>query len=60
MWGGHEGSLLLWVLMLSGWTVAVAQFSRALPLPVIARILGVLGLVSVGFLLFMLAHIQPV
>ena len=59
VWGGHEGSLLLWVLMLCGWTVAVARFSRALPQPFIARILGVLGLVSAGFLLFMLATSNP-
>ena len=59
VWGGHEGSLLLWVLMLSVWTVAVARFSRSLPLPFVARILGVMGLVSVGFLLFMLATSNP-
>ena len=52
VWGAHEGSLLLWVLMLAGWAAAVARFSRALPDVVVARVLGVLGLVSVGFLLF--------
>ncbi len=59
VWGGHEGSLLLWVLMLSGWTAAVALFSRRLPDPVVARVLGVLGLVMVGFLLFILLTSNP-
>ena len=59
VWGGHEGSLLLWVLMLSVWTVAVARYSRSLPLVFVARILAVLGLVSVGFLLFMLVTSNP-
>lgn len=59
VWGGHEGSLLLWVLMLSGWMLAVARFSRHLPQPVLARILSVMGLVSVGFLLFMLTTSNP-
>ena len=58
-WGGHEGSMLLWILMLAVWTVAVAQFSRHLPLPVLARILSVMGLVSVGFLLFTLITSNP-
>jgi cytochrome c-type biogenesis protein CcmF len=59
VWGGHEGSLLLWVLMLSLWTMAVARFSHKLPLPFAARILGVMGLVAVGFLLFMLMTSNP-
>ncbi len=59
VWGGHEGSLLLWVLMLNVWTVAVARFSHRLPLPFVARILGVMGLVAVGFLLFMLFTSNP-
>jgi cytochrome c-type biogenesis protein CcmF len=59
VWGGHEGSLLLWMLMLSGWTVAVAMFSSHLPLPVVARILAVMGLVAVGFLLFTLITSNP-
>ncbi|MFO1220350.1 MAG: heme lyase CcmF/NrfE family subunit [Burkholderiaceae bacterium] len=59
VWGGHEGSLLLWLLMLSLWMLAVAQFSRHLPEPVVARILAVMGLVSVGFLLFMLLTSNP-
>jgi cytochrome c-type biogenesis protein CcmF len=59
VWGGHEGSLLLWLLMLSLWALAVAQFSRHLPDLVVARILAVMGLVSVGFLLFMLLTSNP-
>jgi len=59
VWGGHEGSLLLWLLMLNLWMLAVAQFSRHLPAPVVARILAVMGLVSVGFLLFMLLTSNP-
>ena len=48
-WGSHEGSLLLWVLMLNVWTVAVTVFSRHLPAPLVARVVGVMGLVSGGF-----------
>ena len=59
VWGGHEGSLLLWMLMLSGWTLAAARFSKTLPLPFVARMLSVLGLVSVGFLLFTLLSSNP-
>ncbi len=58
-WGSHEGSLLLWVFMLTGWSVAVSVFSKQLPDDVVARVLGVLGLVSVGFLLFMLFTSNP-
>jgi len=58
-WGGHEGSLLLWVLMLCGWGVAVALFSRNLPAEVLARVLSVQGMVSIGFLLFMLLTSNP-
>src|SRR6185436_13222831 len=58
-WGSHEGSLLLWVLMLGAWTVAVSVFSRRLPEEMVARVLGVMGLVSVGFLLFMLVTSNP-
>ena len=58
-WGGHEGSLLLWALMLGGWTVAVSLGSRRLPLEVQARVLGVMGLVSAGFLTFMLFTSNP-
>ncbi len=59
VWGGHEGSMLLWVLMLAFWTVAVATFSRHLPDKVIARILAVMGWLSFGFLLFLLATSNP-
>ena len=59
VWGAHEGSLLLWILILALWTTAVARFSRSLPLPVIARVLGVMGLVSCGFLLFTLFTSDP-
>jgi cytochrome c-type biogenesis protein CcmF len=59
VWGGHEGSLLLWMLMLSGWTVAVARFSSGMPLPFLSRILAVMGLLSVGFLLFTLLTSNP-
>ena len=58
-WGSHEGSLLLWVLMLAGWTFAVSIFSKNLPQEVIARVLAVMGLISIGFLLFMLITSNP-
>ena len=58
-WGSHEGSLLLWVLMLAGWSVAVSVFSKQLPDDIVARVLGVLGLVSIGFLVFMLFTSNP-
>ncbi|MBS0212911.1 MAG: heme lyase CcmF/NrfE family subunit [Proteobacteria bacterium] len=59
VWGAHEGSLLLWILILALWTATVARFSKALPLPVIARVLGVMGVVSCGFLLFTLFTSDP-
>jgi cytochrome c-type biogenesis protein CcmF len=59
VWGGHEGSLLLWMLMLSGWGVAVAAASRRLPEALMARVLGVMGLVAVGFLAFTLFTSNP-
>jgi cytochrome c-type biogenesis protein CcmF len=59
LWGAHEGSLLLWILLLAGWTVAVAFASGRLPRPFAARVLGVLGVVSLGFLLFTLATSNP-
>lgn len=58
-WGSHEGSLLLWVTMLASWSVAVSVFSRKLPDEMVARVIGVLGLVSVGFLVFMLFTSNP-
>ena len=59
IWAGHEGSLLLWVLMLSVWSVAVATFSKRLPLAMVAQVLGVMGAVSVGFLAFILTLSNP-
>jgi cytochrome c-type biogenesis protein CcmF len=59
VWGGHEGSLLLWVLMLAGWAQAVALFSRRLPEAMVARVLGVLGLVAFGLLAFVLLTSSP-
>ncbi len=59
VWGAHEGSMLLWVLILSLWTVALAIFSTRLPQVFYARVLGVLGLLSIGFLLFILLTSNP-
>jgi cytochrome c-type biogenesis protein CcmF len=59
VWGGHEGSLLLWILMLSGWTFAVAIFSRSLPLDVQARVLAIMGFVATGFLSFIIFTSNP-
>ncbi len=58
-WGSHEGSLLLWVLMLTGWATAVALRSRNLPVVLQARVLAVMGLVGVGFLMFLLFTSNP-
>ncbi len=59
VWGGHEGSMLLWLLMQAGWMLAVAKFSQRLPLPVLARILAVMGWLTAGFLLFTLVTSNP-
>ncbi len=59
IWGAHEGSLLLWTTVLGIWTVAVTVFSRSLPQDFAARVIGVMGLVSIGFLLFMLTTSSP-
>ena len=59
VWGAHEGSLLLWALMLASWALLVALFSRGLPADFRARVLGVLGLISVGFLSFTLLTSNP-
>ena len=59
VWGAHEGSLLLWVLLLAGWTVAVSRYSSDLPDSFAARVIGVLGLLSCGFLLFTLLTSNP-
>ncbi|MGR2738735.1 heme lyase CcmF/NrfE family subunit [Billgrantia sp. Q4P2] len=59
VWGGHEGSLLLWVFTLGAWSVAVACFSQSLPREMLARVLAVLGMVSVGFIAFTLFTSNP-
>jgi cytochrome c-type biogenesis protein CcmF len=59
VWGAHEGSLLLWALILAAWTAAVAMFSRGLPEVVVARVLGTMGVVSIGFLAFMIFTSNP-
>ena len=59
VWGGHEGSLLLWVFLLSTWTFLVAQLSKALDEFMVARVIGVLGLVTTGLLLFVIATSNP-
>ncbi|MFI3188613.1 c-type cytochrome biogenesis protein CcmF [Crenothrix sp. D3] len=59
VWGAHEGSLLLWGLVLTIWTGLVARFSRTIPEATVARVLGVMGLVSIGFLLFLLFTSNP-
>ncbi|WP_019530364.1 heme lyase CcmF/NrfE family subunit [Dasania marina] len=59
VWGNHEGSLLLWVWILSLWSMAVALFSRQLPLDMVARVLSVMGMISVGFLSFSLFTSNP-
>lgn len=59
VWGAHEGSLLLWALILSLWTAAVALFSKSLPEQVVARVLGVMGIINVGFLAFLIFTSNP-
>jgi cytochrome c-type biogenesis protein CcmF len=59
VWGGHEGSLLLWLVMLCSWMMAISLFSRQLPDVMVSRVLAVMGLVAVGFLLFMLITSNP-
>ncbi len=59
VWGGHEGSMLFWTTSLSIWIIAVATFSRNLPLDMVARVLGVMGVVVIGFILFMLLTSDP-
>jgi c-type cytochrome biogenesis protein CcmF len=59
VWGSHEGSLLLWTLVLACWNGAVALFSRRLPEPVMARVLGVMGIVAFGFLAFLIFTSNP-
>jgi cytochrome c-type biogenesis protein CcmF len=59
VWGAHEGSLLLWGLVLTIWTGLVAKFSKSIPAVTLARVLGVMGLVSIGFILFLLFTSNP-
>ena len=59
VWANHEGSLLLWAMTLAIWTLAVTLFSRRLPEYFVARVIGVMGLISVGFLLFLLLTSNP-
>ena len=58
-WGAHEGSLLLWVLLLSSWTLLVAIFSRGMPQDALARVLAVMGMINLGFLLFIILTSNP-
>jgi cytochrome c-type biogenesis protein CcmF len=59
VWSAHEGSLLMWILILAAWTMAVARFSSEVPDVLKARVIGILGLLSVGFLLFILLTSNP-
>ncbi|MCG8673439.1 MAG: heme lyase CcmF/NrfE family subunit [Pseudomonadales bacterium] len=59
VWGGHEGSLLLWAWVLGAWTAAVARYSQALPITMIARVLGIMGLIATGFYAFLILTSNP-
>jgi cytochrome c-type biogenesis protein CcmF len=59
VWGGHEGSMLLWVFALTGWTFAVASFSQQVEKEFVARVLAVMGMIAVGFILFTLLTSNP-
>lgn len=59
VWGGHEGSILLWILILALWTFAVASFNQSVPHKLLARVLSVLGMISIGFLCFTLFTSNP-
>ena len=59
VWGAHEGSLLLWVLILAGWMVSVSLLGRSLPEDMLARVLSVMGMISIGFLSFLLFTSNP-
>ena len=59
LWGNHEGSLLLWAFILAGWGFAVSIFSRSIPPVMLARVLSVMGMVSIGFLLFLIVTSNP-
>lgn len=59
VWGSHEGSLLLWIWLLTLWGAAVALFSKQLPQEAVARVLGIMGMITIGFLLFVLFTSNP-
>ncbi|RRJ85445.1 heme lyase CcmF/NrfE family subunit [Aestuariirhabdus litorea] len=59
VWGGHEGSLLLWIVILGGWSYAVSIFSKGLSREMMARVLSVMGMIAIGFLLFMIITSNP-
>ncbi|OOS01630.1 c-type cytochrome biogenesis protein CcmF [Canicola haemoglobinophilus] len=59
VWGSHEGSLLLWIWLLSLWSVAVAFFSKQLPQEAVARVLAIMGIITIGFLLFVIFTSNP-
>lgn len=59
LWGGHEGSFLLWTFMLTGWMLSVGIYSKSMPLDFVARVLGILGLLTFSYILFMLATSNP-
>jgi cytochrome c-type biogenesis protein CcmF len=59
VWGNHEGSMLLWVLILTLFGAAVSVFGRNLPPSLRARVLAVQGMVGVGFFLFILLTSNP-
>lgn len=59
VWGGHEGSFLLWTFMLAGWMLAVGIYSKSMPLEFVSRVLGVLGILIFSYILFMLATSNP-
>ena len=59
LWGAHEGSFLLWALIMAGWTLSVVIFARSLPRDMLARVLAVMGALNFGFILFLLATSNP-
>ncbi len=59
VWGNHEGSLLLWAFILSGWGLAVSIFSRSIPPVMLARVMSVMGMAAIGFLLFLIMTSNP-
>ncbi len=59
VWGSHEGSLLLWIWLLALWAVSVATFTRKMPEEAVARVLSVMGLISIGFMVFIIFSSNP-